>query len=155
MRCSIFRLEKYKFYYFDESDQEPVEDKVPLGYYSNIQRLNEIIRLCNDNGIEKNDLRITKFSVRLRKNQKYIYELNYSYFIFLDNKKEYYVEYDYIFEPKGSYRECMKLKNELLKEVKYQYTSEKNYYQDSDKGFTVEKYELNELYNDLVVFNSR
>ena len=49
----------------------------------------------------------------------------------------------------------MKLKNELLKEMKYQYTSEKIYYQDSDKGFTVEKYELNELYNDLVVFNSR
>ena len=90
MQRVIYRLEKYKFYRFDETDCEPVEDKIPLGYYSNLQRLNEVIRLCNDNGVGKDDLRITEFTVKLRKNQKIIYELNYSYFIFLDNFESTY-----------------------------------------------------------------
>lgn len=101
--------------------------------------------------MKKDDIRITDFKVNLRKNQKYIYELNYSYTVFLDPEKEYYVDYDYIFEPKSNRRDCLKLKSELLKNRKYQKTSEKIYSTNSDDGFTIEKYELNEMYNYLVV----
>ncbi len=154
MVCTIFRLEKYKFYRLDEEDQEPVEDSIPLGYYTNTKKLNEIIQSCLDHGMKKDDLRITNFKVNLRKNQKYIYELNYSYTVFLDPEKEYYVDYDYVFEPKSNRRDCMKLKLELLQNKKYEKTSEKIYSTNSDDGFTIEKYELNEMYNYLVVFNN-
>ena len=154
MLRTVFRLEKYKFYSFDEAEQEPVEDSIPLGYYTSTQKLNEIIRSCLDHGMKKDDLRITKFNVNLRKNQKYVYELNYSYTVFLDPEKEYYVDYDYIFEPKSNRRDCLKLKSKLLKNRKYQKTSEKIYSTNSDDGFTIEKYELNEMYNYLVVFRN-
>ncbi len=47
----------------------------------------------------------------------------------------------------------MALKQKLLKEKKYKYSTDKNYSTDSDKGFTIEKYKLNEFYNQSVVFN--
>lgn len=46
MLCTVFRLEKYKFYRFDEEDQEPIEDSIPLGYYTCTKKLSEIIQSC-------------------------------------------------------------------------------------------------------------
>ena len=153
MICTIYRLEKYKFYRFDAIDGEPVEDRVQLGYFSDKQQLKNSVLLCHNNGIAKDDLKITKFAIHLRKRHKYIYELNYSYTIFLDSEKEYYVDYDYVFDPKSTRGECLALKQKLLKEKKYKYSTDKNYSTDSDKGFTIEKYKLNEFYNQSVVFN--
>lgn len=141
---TVYRLQKYKFYYYDSTDNENVEEGVILGYFDSNTELLKAIKICNKYGISEEELKVDEFSVNISSNQKYLYILSYSYSLLIEGK---YIDYDYVFEPKTSQKKCSDLKNKLLLEQKYQYNENKIYDSEMPDGFWVEKCKINKLYS--------
>ena len=145
MRAIIFRLSEYKFYSYDEVDKENIEERRILGYFSSEEMLNDSIRLCIESGIDESCLSINAYSLILRKGQRYIFELSYSYSVKTTSGN--YVDYDYIFEPKASKDDCLKLKKRLVRQYKFQPTTAKIFDPSVPAGCWVERYDINKLYS--------
>jgi len=135
----IYRLEKFKFYYYDNEENENVEDVYVLGYFTSYEQLENAINICQNYGIKKEELRFFKFDLKLRDNQKYIYELSYSYSM-LDSNMQY-VDYSYVFAPQSCKKSCLQLKVDLQKDVKYQSNDKKIFDEETQDGFWIEKLE--------------
>lgn len=141
MEKKIFLLEYIDYDHYDEIDQENVEERYIIGYFSSEYYLNVAKKHCQEKGIKKDLLVVTDYYVNLRSNQKNIFLLNYEYSILRNNE---YEDYYYYFEPCGTMRECMVLKERLLEESKYQADRNK-IYNDSIDGFFIKKIKINFL----------
>ncbi len=142
---TIYCLQKYRFFYYDEEDDENVETRYLLGYFNSSEKVKDAIEVCKANGISDDELRVETFELSLSKRQKYLYILTYAYSIL--NAREEYTDYDYVFEPKTNRKQCLELKEQLEKQLKYRHTSEKIYDSETVNGFYIACYELNKLYS--------
>ena len=146
MRLKIFSLDEYKFYYTDPLDGEKVEDIRQIGFFDSEEELNRAIKICKRFGIPEQNrkLRIFDYDMNFSSNQNYLYTLEYGYSI--KSEEGNYNDYFYDFPPpKKSRKECMLLKKNLLKNIKYQPSSNKIYDLSSD-GFIIVKWQINNLY---------
>lgn len=144
MRFIIFRLSKYTLYSYDEAEKENIEERQILGYFNSIEEIKNSIWLCVKSGIDKNNLTVNAYSITLRKGQKYIYELSYSYSIQTTTGE--YMDYEYIFDPQGNKLDCLKLKERLVRQPKFQPSSNKIFDSSMPDGFWIERYTINKLY---------
>jgi len=135
MKKDIFLVELVNYYYYDETDHENVEDRHIIGYFFDIDIMNQAIELCNDRKKESEQVVITKESIDCNYNQKFVYVLCYEYSLFDGNN---YTDYYYHFEPFSNYNKCMIQKDKLLNEQKYMNDGKKIFY-DSIDGFYVDK----------------
>lgn len=140
----IYLLEYRDFYFHDEKDDEDVEDRVLLGYFSSTIKINEAIEICIQHKIDKSKLQITEYSFKANANQKYVYVLGYEYSIL--DKNEEYIDFFYNFEPMTNLKQCLFLKNQLIHENKYKVTENKIFDSETDNGFYVSKMQINTLY---------
>lgn len=141
----IYRLDKVNFYYYDYKDDENVEDRYVLGYFSSVEEIEKASRICEENGIVSGELEATRFDFCYKENQKFVYELSYGYSIL--NKKKQYVDYSYVFAPQNSSSDCKKLKKELLKIEKYMPNKNKIFDdEEAPDGFWIVKLTINKLY---------
>ena len=145
MTTTIYCLQKYRFFNYDEKDDENVEIWYLLGYFNSLEKVKDAIEVCKANGISDDELRVETFELSLSKRQKYLYILTYAYSIL--NAKEEYTDYDYVFEPKTNRKQCLELKAQLEKQPKYRHTYEKIYDSETINGFYIARYELNQLYS--------
>ncbi len=145
LTTTIYCLQKYRFFYYDEADDENVEIRYLLGYFNSPEKVKDAIEVCKANGISDDELRVETFELSLSKRQRYLYILTYAYSIL--NAKEEYTDYDYVFEPKTNRKQCLELKGQLEKQPKYRHTNEKIYDPDTMNGFYIARYELNQLYS--------
>ena len=51
----IYRLDKVNFYYYDYKDNENVEDRYVLGYFSSVEEIEKASFICEENGILLNE----------------------------------------------------------------------------------------------------
>lgn len=140
----IYRLEKVKFYRFDRKDQEAVEDRYLIGYFSSPEELEKAVAICEENGIPAKNLEAMRFDFTYIGKGKTVYELSYGYSIL--NRKKQYVDYYYSFAPQNSVSACKKLKKEILKIDKFKPSPEKIFDDDMPDGFWIEKLSINKLY---------
>ena len=66
----IYRLEDVHYYGFDMLDVENIEDRLLIGYFSSIDKLNIAIDTCIANGVKLENIRISTFFDNFTKNQK-------------------------------------------------------------------------------------
>ncbi len=150
-KYTIYRLEKFKFHYYDEKDDENVEDRFVLGYFCPYEELVKAIEVCKKYDIKEDELAVHEFPLELSKNQKYIYELSYGYSILDSNSR--YIDYDYVFTPQRNRKCCLELKADLQQDRKYQCSKEKIFDKETPDGFWIEKLQINKLYNVITVDN--
>lgn len=142
----IYLLEHKIFYYVDENDGENVETIHTIGYFSTFDKVQKAIELCQGRGLDRKDLYVSEFDF-VSRNQQYIYVLNYEFSIFKGEKLDdgimfpIYDDFYYKFEPKTNKHDCLKLKQELLKDSKYS-KRENMIYDVSKDGFYVDKIEI-------------
>ena len=141
----IFRLDKYIYFYHDNEDDENVEERYVLGYFTSKENLQKAIKICEQNEINKKELKVHEFLLSYTRRRKYIYELSYEYTIL--NEKHQYIDYSYIFPPQISKDLCIQEMKLLLKEEKYKPTNNKIFDSATSNGFWIEKLQLNKLYN--------
>lgn len=138
MKKLIYLLELVDYDHFDESDNVDVEERWIIGYFSSEESLNDAILLCNQRKNENEEITISQKLVECGSNQKYVYVLFYEYSIITDGE---YVDYYEYFDPQSSYKKCIALKNELIKDVKYQNDGNRIYDGTVD-GFRVDKIKI-------------
>lgn len=145
MITTIYCLQKYKFFYYDEKDDENVETCYLLGYFDSLQNVESAITVCKENGLSDDELKVEYFTLSLLKRQKYLYILSYGYSIL--NEKGEYIDYEYVFEPKTNRKKCVELKKQLEEQPKYCHTKERIYDSETKKGFYIARFEINKLYS--------
>lgn len=145
MITTIYCLQKYQFFYYDEKDDENVETCYLLGYFNSLQSVENAIGVCKENGISDDELKVERFNLSLSKRQKYLYILSYAYSV-IDEKGEY-TDYEYVFEPKTNRKKCLELKKQLEEQPKYCHTEERIYDPETMRGFYIARFEINELYS--------
>ena len=150
-KYTIYRLEKFTFYYYDEKDGENVEDRCVLGYFYPREALTKAVDMCREFGIKDEEIAVQECVLEVYRIPKYIYELSYAYSI-LDPDLQY-IDYAYVFPPQRSYQRCLQLKAELQKEKKYQKSNDRIFDKETPDGFWIEKLQINKLYNVITVDN--
>ncbi|MBE5731011.1 MAG: hypothetical protein E7350_03590 [Clostridiales bacterium] len=138
MKRLIYLLELVDYDYFDEVENVDVEERWIIGYFSSEESLNDAISLCNQRKNKNEKITITQKLVECGNNQKYVYVLFYEYSIITDGE---YVDYYEYFDPQSTYKKCIALKNELIKDVKYQNDGHRIYDGTTD-GFRVYKIKI-------------
>ncbi len=138
----IYLLEYREYYYHDESDDEDVEYRSAVGYFSDMEKVNSAIKMCVNHGLDSTKLFVKEYSFIANKNQKYVYILGYEFSI-LHDKSDDYVDYFYIFEPLKNEKDCWKLRDHLVMDKKYMKSSNKIFDSDSEEGFSVCKMKIN------------
>lgn len=144
LNITVYRLEKYKFYYHYLEDNEDVEERCVLGFFNSQFELKKAMLICENNGLNKTELAVNEFNMNIKKSQKYIYALSYSYSVI--NKDNNYIDYEYNFEPQKNRERCIALKEELKKNTKFQHNENKIYDVETLDGFWIERFAINKLY---------
>lgn len=139
MKKPLYLLELVDYDYYDEIDQEDVEDRYIIGYFFDKTHLNEAISLCEKRKGINEKIEITKFDFECGNNQKYVYVLFFEYSTLTDNE---YSDFYYYFEPQCSYKKCLKQKENLLKINKYNKKQDR-IFEDSKDGFRIDKIKIN------------
>lgn len=141
----IYLLEYREFYYHDDFDDEDVEYRRTMGYFSSMEKVNCAIETCINHGIDSTKLFTKEYSFVASKNQKYVYILGYEYSI-LSNENDDYEDYFYDFEPMQNEEKCWKLKESLMQKKKYMKTPNKIFDSDSIDGFSICKMKIDSIY---------
>lgn len=147
---SIYLVEERNFYYYDEKDQENVEENYIIGYFSTLEKAQKAISLCVEQGILRDKLFVEEIPLKYSRLQRNVYVLCYDYAILDDNNE--YQDYFYKFPPCTNRAQCMRQKAELLKQDKFSVKPYKIFYNSSD-GFYVDKIAINFVGH--VVFKNR
>lgn len=139
---AIYRLEKVRYYCYDYTEGEDVEERIILGHFDALEQLDDAINICVLNGLEKNEICISTFFDNFSKNQKYVYILSHQYSLKRDGE---YIYYEYVFRPFSNRKKCKMLKERLMKENRYKHTSDRNYDIQPPDGFYISKQRINLL----------
>ena len=70
LNITVYRLEKYKFYYHDLEDNEDVEERCVLGFFNSQFELKKATLRCENNGVNKTELTVNEFNMNIKKSQK-------------------------------------------------------------------------------------
>lgn len=140
----IYRLEEVKWYRYDKTDEENVEDRRILGHFSSIEKLLGAVKAYISDGIKEKNITISTFHDNFRSNQKYVYVLYHQYAI--KNEKGQYIDYDYIFRPFSNREKCIELKNKLKNDKKYAFDNSRLYDIQPPDGFYISKEKIDYLY---------
>ena len=128
MYKKIYRLDYVQFFYHDEIDNEDVEIRKIIGFFSSKDKANAARKICNENGkISKNCFQVKEFNICLNYNQKYVYYIFLDYTI-IDPKDGQYVDYLQIFPPRSSILKCQLEKETILKTEKYKFINRDEIY---------------------------
>ena len=138
MKKDIFLLEYVLFYGYDTIDDEKIEDRYVIGFFTSKEKLEEAKKNCLMSGLNKKCFVVTDYIITMNYNQEYVYVLYYEYSKLIDDK---YEDYYYYFEPQSNVKKCIELKNKLKNDKFYQHNNEKIYY-DSTDGFLIKKIKL-------------
>lgn len=137
----IYMVEFNRFYYFDCSDQEAVEDRYTIGYFTSIELANNAIERCiKETGYMRDEFNVIEYDVKCGRNQKYLYVLNYEFSI--KNKKGDYEDFYYKFEPCSNKNKCIDMKLELIHNNKIKIKNNAIYDVSID-GFYIDKIKIN------------
>lgn len=143
----IYLLEENIFFRHDYDDNENVEERHLLGFFTDIDQLVNSINSCvkngKNNGINKKHLFVSSYWLNINSNQKYIYVLSHEYYKIVDGE---YVDYYYIFEPLTSRKKCIELKESLKNDEKYKFSPDRHYDYQPPDGFFISQFKLNYLY---------
>ncbi len=139
MKRDLYYVELVKFYYHDESDDEDVEDRNGIGYFTDEKIQNDAIKLCKALKEEGEEIVITKSTLDMNYNQKYIYVLMYEY---STKENEEYTDYYYRFEPMSNPKKCLEYKQKICNEPRYRDDGNR-IFDDTPDGFYVKKVEIN------------
>lgn len=147
----IYRLEEVKYTFYDEFEDENIEERRLLGHFTTVEKLAEAINICISSGIDRNNIFITSFYDQFSSNQKYVYILSHQYSL-IENDK--YVDYEYIFAPLSNRKKCLLLKTRLQKEKKYAFDEKRFYNLQPPDGFYISKQKINFLYG-IIILNKK
>ena len=140
----IYLLEFVEVFGYDDNDDEYIEDREIVGFFTSQQKLNDAQQKLVKLGIKDEHLKTTEYDVDLSYNQVNIYVLVYEYTIMKD---ELYEDYYYSFEPRSSRQKCKILQNELItNNSKFHHNENKIYDTDSDNGFSIRTFKLDCIY---------
>ena len=131
----IYLLEEVFFDSVDLEDGEKKEIRLSDGLWANHRKFLFAKKRILEELTAGWTLEETEFDVPIRKNQKYLYVLNYEYFT-NDGTCFYYQ-----FEPCTSAKKCWLMKEEKAKEDKYKLDSSKIIRRGAD-GWFIERYEI-------------
>lgn len=135
----IYMVEFNRFYYFDCSDQETVEDRYTIGYFTSIELANNAIERCiKETGYIQDEFNIIEYDIKCGRNQKYLYVLNYEFSI--KNETGDYEDFYYKFEPSSNKNKCIDMKRELIDNNKIKNNA---IYDVSIDGFYIDKIKIN------------
>lgn len=143
----IYRLEEVHYCNFDASDEEDIEERLLIGYFSSVEKLNIAINICTSNGINLNNIRISTFFDNFTRNQKYVYVLSHVYSIIDENGE--YLDYEYIFQPFSNRKKCFLLKTQLSQKDRYAFSDDRNYNIQPPDGFYISKDEIDFIYHSI------
>ena len=139
--AKIYMVEFNKFYYFDNVDQEAVEDRETIGYFTSVELANNAIEICmNKLRYKRDEFNIIEYDIKCGRNQKYLYVLNYEYSI--KNEKGEYEDFYYNFEPCSNKDKCIEMKNDLILNNKIK-IKKNAIYDVSIDGFYIDKIKIN------------
>ena len=138
---NVYLVEVVYYDAFDSLENENVEDRYIIGYFSVAAKAEQAIKECVKHGIPKNTLCVKEFEFPSAPNQKYVYVLNYEYSRLTDNG---YEDYYYYFAPQSNKAKCLEQKKQLLLCPKYQPTAETIFTTTKD-GFFVDKIKIDFL----------
>lgn len=138
MKRDLYYVELVKFYYHDESDDEDVEDRNGIGYFTDEKIKNEAIEFCKARKEEDEEIVITKYTLDLNYNQKYIYVLLHEHSI--EDNEEY--DYYYRFEPMSNPKKCLEYKQKICNDPRYRNDGKRIFYYSPD-GFYIERAKIN------------
>lgn len=141
IKKKVYLLQQRKYFGYDASDNEDIEERMIIGYFTSLDSMLIAKELCSQHGIEKKYVDIKCFDMLLNNNQKYIYILSHAYSKYQDDGT--LTDYEYIFEPKLNKNECLQLKNTLIRKDKFKYSIDRDYSINPPDGFIIGKYELN------------
>ena len=139
MKRDLYYVELVNFDYYDEVDDENVESRYGIGYFTDEKIKNEAIELCKARKEGGEKIVITKYTLDLNYNQKYIYVLLYEYSI---EDNEEYTDYYYRFEPMNNPKKCLEYKQKICNEPRYRDDGNRIFY-DTPDGFYIEKAKIN------------
>ncbi len=140
----IYYVEFVRYFYYDENDQEDVETRYTVGYFTSLDLANKAIEECiKESKLDRSEFKIQEFNIECGNNQKYLYVLWYE-FSLLDEEGDY-LDYYYNFEPCSTKKKCLDLKKELIRTKKVKILENAIYY-DSKDGFCVSKEKINQGY---------
>lgn len=137
---TIYLVQQKKIYGRDETDNEAIEERMIIGYFSSLELVAKVKKLCLENGVPEEQIYTEEYKIKLNCNQNCLYVLSHTYSLI--NKDGSYTDYEYIFEPKSSKNKCERLKKKLCLEDKYKFSSNRNYDVQPPDGFLISEYEL-------------
>lgn len=137
----IYMVEFNRFYYFDQTDGEPVEDKYTVGYFTTKELAEMAIQKCiTETKYNREEFKVVEYDIKLGKNQKYLYVLNYEFSIL--NSDGLYEDFYYKYTPQTNVKKCRDLKQYLVLN-KMINKRENAIYDVSKDGFYIDKIEIN------------
>ena len=141
----FYELEYVLFSRFDETDQENVEDRHFVGYFSSTKKVNEAIKSClgYDDIIEKN-FQIKKYKINIEKPISKLYSLYHEYAIITEDND--YIDYSYSFPPKATKKEIEELYNLMKKKRKYKKQEGRDYTIYPPDGFLISIIEIDQIF---------
>lgn len=140
----FYFVEFVRYFYYDEIDQEDVETRYTVGYFTSMVLANKAIEKCmKERGLPRSEFKIYTLDIECGNNQKYLYVLYYE-FSLLD-KEGNYLDYYYNFEPCSTKMKCIALKEKLITTKKVKILDDAIYY-DSRDGFSINKHEINHVH---------
>lgn len=139
MKMKLKLIELVSFEGIDEFDNERIEDRYIIGYFSNDLIKNEALDLCKKEKNKDEEIIVTDYEISCSPNQQYVYVLFYEYSILHDKQYQDFYEY---YEPLSNYKKCNDMKKRLCKKTKYKKDSNKIYDGTID-GFHIEKIKIN------------
>jgi hypothetical protein len=140
----IYRLEQVDYCGFDSYEEENIETSIVLGYFSSFDKVSIAVKICNEAGIDVNNIRISTFFDDFSCNQRYVYVLSHEYYII--NQDGTYLDYSYIFRPFSNRQKCVSLKSKLSKNDKYAFFNDRYYNVQPPDGFRITKMQIDFIY---------
>ena len=131
----LYYLEEVLFEGIDQNAGERIEIRIGQGFWVNKRKLDLCKRKISKSLGSGWSLVVTKFKMQISKRQKYLYILNFEYY--LDDGTCCF----YQFEPQTSIFKCNEQKKNLQKETKYA-DDPKRIYKVGKGGWFVDKLEI-------------
>lgn len=144
----IYFVQQKKYYGYDSSEDENIEECMIIGYFTSLTFVEKVKQVCIKNGIDKLNFDVQIIDVNLSNNQKFIYVLSHMYSILKEDGT--YTDYEYIFEPQSNIYKAKELMDKLKLNSKYQFKSNRIYEDYSLNGFVIDKFKLDFMYYPIV-----
>lgn len=148
MKKKIVWLERVEYDGYDEKEQEDVEDRYTVGYFSCEEYVKRAKCFFEARGVPATEWKETAFEMDIHGNQRYLYVLRYDYYKFIPPDEKDYDNYYYTFPPQTSVTACRKMKAELRKNPKFRHRPDRIYIFSND-GFFIEKDKIDFVYYDV------